>query len=49
MYHISSSMKEIHLHAHITFYFQVWPSPKSGQGYGHMDEVTYGGHDLNFY
>jgi hypothetical protein len=42
-------MKEIHLPAYITFYFQVLSNPKLGQGFGHMDEVTCGGNALKFY
>ena len=41
-------MEEIHLPAHITFYFQVQSSPKSWQRFGHMDEVTCGGNALKF-
>ncbi|KAK7823459.1 hypothetical protein CFP56_035414 [Quercus suber] len=42
-------MEEIHLLAHITFYFQVQSSPKSWQCFGHMDEVICGGNAMKFY
>ena len=41
-------MEEIHLPAHITFYFQVQSSQKSWQGFGNMNEVTWGGNALKF-
>ena len=42
-------MEEIHLPAHITFYFQVQSRPKSWQRFGHTDEVTCGGNAMKFY
>lgn len=42
LYLISSIMEELHLPAYLNFYFQDQSSPKSGQAFGHMDEVTCG-------
>ncbi|KAK7837899.1 hypothetical protein CFP56_020619 [Quercus suber] len=49
LYLINCSLEEIHLPAHVTFYFQVQSSPKSWLGFGHTDEVTCGGNALKFY